>query len=82
MFFLRDLNEIGLTYSLLVIPVLFTSENSTSFRGMNDFLYHYTARVLSVYDGDTVRVAIDLGFGIEWLRWQRSLHTTLRTEYS
>lgn len=33
---------------------------------MNDFLYHYTARVLSVYDGDTIRVAIDLGFGIEW----------------
>ncbi|MFK7785354.1 MAG: thermonuclease family protein [Crocinitomicaceae bacterium] len=33
---------------------------------MNDFLYHYKARVLSVYDGDTARVAIDLGFGIEW----------------
>ena len=33
---------------------------------MNDFLYHYKARVLSVYDGDTIRVSIDLGFGIQW----------------
>jgi len=30
-------------------------------------LYHYTAQVLSVYDGDTCRVDIDLGLGI-WLR--------------
>ena len=30
-------------------------------------LYHYTARVQSVYDGDTCRVDIDLGLGI-WLR--------------
>ena len=33
---------------------------------MNNFLYHYRARVLSVYDGDTIRVSIDLGFGMEW----------------
>ena len=30
-------------------------------------LFHYTARVQSVYDGDTCRVDIDLGLGI-WLR--------------
>lgn len=30
-------------------------------------LYHYTALVQSVYDGDTCRVDIDLGLGI-WLR--------------
>ena len=30
-------------------------------------LYHYTARVQSVYDGDTCRVDIDLGLGM-WLR--------------
>jgi len=33
---------------------------------MNDFLYHYRARVISIYDADTIRVSIDLGFGIEW----------------
>jgi micrococcal nuclease len=30
-------------------------------------LFHYTAQVLSVYDGDTCRVGIDLGLGI-WIR--------------
>ena len=30
-------------------------------------LFHYTARVQSVYDGDTCRVDIDLGLGM-WLR--------------
>jgi micrococcal nuclease len=30
-------------------------------------LFHYTARVQSVYDGDTCRVDIDLGLGI-WIR--------------
>jgi len=30
-------------------------------------LYHYTARIQSVYDGDTCRADIDLGLGI-WLR--------------
>jgi micrococcal nuclease len=30
-------------------------------------LFHYTAQVLSVYDGDTCRVDIDLGLGI-WIR--------------
>ena len=30
-------------------------------------LYHYTAQVQSVYDGDTCRVDIDLGMGI-WIR--------------
>jgi micrococcal nuclease len=28
--------------------------------------YTYKARVLSVYDGDTIRVEIDLGFGLKW----------------
>lgn len=31
-----------------------------------NFLYHYQARVVSIYDADTIRVSIDLGFGIEW----------------
>lgn len=30
------------------------------------YLYYYHAKVMSVYDADTIRVAIDLGFGIEW----------------
>lgn len=30
---------------------------------MIDYLYHYKAEVVSVYDGDTIRVKIDLGFG-------------------
>lgn len=28
---------------------------------MNDHLYHYRARVISVYDGDTIRCDVDLG---------------------
>ncbi|MEK7263233.1 MAG: thermonuclease family protein [Bacteroidota bacterium] len=31
---------------------------------MEDFLYHYRAKVISVYDGDTITVDIDLGFNI------------------
>lgn len=27
-------------------------------------LYHYRARLVSVYDGDTIRVDLDLGMGI------------------
>jgi len=30
-------------------------------------LYTYRAKVLSVYDGDTIRVEIDLGFGMKWV---------------
>jgi micrococcal nuclease len=34
---------------------------------MNDsYLHHYKAKVLEVYDGDTVRLEIDLGFGMTW----------------
>lgn len=33
---------------------------------MKEFKYHYTAEVVSVYDGDTIRVNIDLGFGHIW----------------
>jgi micrococcal nuclease len=33
---------------------------------MDDFLYHYEARLVSVYDGDTIRVDLSLGFNI----WQ------------
>lgn len=29
--------------------------------------FTYRAKVLSVYDGDTIRVEIDLGFGLKWL---------------
>jgi len=32
----------------------------------DDFLYHYKAIVLDVYDGDTIRVEIELGFGLKW----------------
>ena len=32
----------------------------------NNYLHHYKAKVLDVYDGDTVRVEIDLGFGMSW----------------
>jgi micrococcal nuclease len=32
--------------------------------------YHYTAQVADVYDGDTITVHIDLGFGV-WLRHQQ-----------
>lgn len=33
---------------------------------MENYLYHYKAKVVSVYDGDTIRVEIDLGFGLKW----------------
>lgn len=28
-------------------------------------MYEYKARVVSVYDGDTIRINVDLGFGVE-----------------
>ena len=34
---------------------------------MKDKLYHYRARVASVYDGDTIRVDIDLGLK-SWIK--------------
>jgi micrococcal nuclease len=33
---------------------------------INERLYHYKAFVLDVYDGDTIRVEIDMGFGLKW----------------
>lgn len=33
-------------------------------------LYHYKASVVSIYDGDTVTVDVDLGLGV-WLRGQK-----------
>jgi len=33
---------------------------------MFDYLYHYKASVLEIYDADTIRVEIDLGFGLKW----------------
>lgn len=33
-------------------------------------LYYYRARVVSVYDGDTCRVDLDLGFGV-WIRKEK-----------
>jgi len=33
---------------------------------MNEKRYHYKAKVISVYDGDTVRADIDLGLGV-WI---------------
>lgn len=32
---------------------------------MSDNLYHYKATVVSVYDGDTITVDIDLGFSVK-----------------
>lgn len=32
-------------------------------------MYEYKARVISIYDGDTMRVDIDLGFGV-WMKNQ------------
>lgn len=31
---------------------------------MNESKYHYSAKVVDVHDGDTIKVDIDLGFGI------------------
>lgn len=33
---------------------------------IEDILYHYKVNVVDVYDGDTIRVEIDLGFGLKW----------------
>lgn len=35
-----------------------------------DKLYTYNANVTSVYDGDTITIDVDLGFGV-WLRGQK-----------
>lgn len=37
---------------------------------MDDNRYHYEALVTEVYDGDTITVDLDLGFGI-WMRDQK-----------
>ncbi len=37
---------------------------------MNEHLYHYRAEVVSVYDGDTCTLDIDLGLGI-WTRGEK-----------
>jgi len=31
-----------------------------------NYLYHYKAKVLEIYDADTIRVEINLGFGFTW----------------
>lgn len=31
-----------------------------------NYLYHYKAKVLEIYDADTIRVEINLGFGLIW----------------
>ena len=41
-------------------------------------MYEYNANVLRVYDGDTIRVDLDLGFGI-WLRNQSIRFTDINT---
>jgi micrococcal nuclease len=35
-----------------------------------DHLYYYRSKVVSVYDGDTCRVDLDLGFGV-WIRKEK-----------
>ncbi len=37
---------------------------------MKDKLYHYEAKVVAVYDGDTCTVDIDLGLGV-WVRGEK-----------
>jgi len=32
----------------------------------NNYLYHYRAKVLEIYDADTIRVELNLGFGLIW----------------
>jgi len=31
-----------------------------------NYLYHYSAKVLEIYDADTIRVELNLGFGLIW----------------
>jgi len=31
-----------------------------------NYLYHYRAKVLEIYDADTIRVELNLGFGLIW----------------
>ena len=31
-----------------------------------NYLYHYKGKVLEIYDADTIRVELNLGFGIVW----------------
>jgi len=31
-----------------------------------NYLYHYKVKVLEVYDGDTIKVELNLGFGLIW----------------
>lgn len=31
-----------------------------------NYLYHYKAKVLEIYDADTIRAELNLGFGIVW----------------
>jgi micrococcal nuclease len=33
---------------------------------IDSYLYHYKCKVISVYDGDTFRAEINLGFGLSW----------------
>jgi micrococcal nuclease len=40
--------------------------NVPKFDFINEYLYHYKVKVLSVYDGDTIRVELDFGFGLIW----------------
>ncbi len=42
-------------------------------------MYEYRARVVDVYDGDSITVDIDLGFGV-WLRGQKIRLLGIATE--
>lgn len=42
-------------------------------------MYEYRARVVDVYDGDSIAVDIDLGFGV-WLRGQKIRLLGIATE--
>ena len=37
-------------------------------------LYHYKAEVIDIYDGDTIRANLDLGFGFVWHEMKFRLH--------
>lgn len=54
-------------------PMAATESMSPTDLKVKSKLYHYTAHVTNVYDGDTITVDIDLGMGI----WQRDVRIRL-----
>lgn len=51
-------------FGILATFLLLTFSGSAMSNNLDNFLYYYSAKVTSVYDGDTVDVSISLGFGL------------------